>query len=229
MNKKINKICATVLTTSFIIILLPLFDVGLTNCSSPECSEIGWGYSLQEFDHYDVNADHTTAGGTTYDPSGQSISPELIDRLTNEVESCLATTFNGSPLSDTIVKTSGCKDNSFQLPIDKHSFVVKIPNDWIPNCDKTEQVLPTPVLVGGAGCVAKGKDPTEQCPCRWRAGIKCPNVLITTPNFYIYKDILIRFVTECQNPWSSPELAKCATPTTTPLSDGTDPNNGINH
>lgn len=209
--------------SSYLLIIIPLV---LTGCNS-YCSELQWGYSDSEFDHYSVDANLITPQGTPYDPTGQPISPELIDRLTGEVETCLATALPGNILSKEIISNSHCSKTIVELPIPRQSFSVKIPNDWVLNCDGTEQVLPTPVMAGGLGCVAKGQTPSAQCPCRWRAGIKCPNTLIATPSMYLYKDVLIRFTTGCQNPWASPELAACATPSTTPLNNGTDPNNGL--
>lgn len=216
----------------FIIILLsiltfPIFDVSVYGCVSYDCNSIEWGYSGEEFDHYPISSEQITNGGTIFDPTGQNISPELIDRLTNEVNNCLLNAFSNKLLSNNIINASYCDDEAIQIPIDKTSFTVKIPDDWVLNCDGTQQVLPTPVQAGGEGCINKGLTPDKYCPCRWRAGISCPNILITTPSFYLYKDILIRFVTGCANPWASPELAVCASPSTTPLSDGSDPENGL--
>ena len=207
-----------------LILLLPIFDVGVSGCISSDCDYYQWGYSDGEFDHYDVNTTQITNEGIVFDPTGQNISPQLIDILTNEVNDCLITTFPNKILSETIMNASYCDNIEMPLPIDKTSFVVKIPNDWILNCDNTQQVLPTPVKSGGDGCIDKGLTPTEFCPCRWRAGIKCPNMLITTPSFYLYKDVLVRFITGCANPWASPELAICASPSTSPLSDGSNIN-----
>lgn len=178
-------------------------NVGPTSCVHEICTEYKWGYSSGEFDHYQPHTDHVTPAGTKFDPVGQNISPLLVDRLTSEVEACL------------------------HRSIDRTSFEVMIPNDWVLSCDGSQQLLPTPVKAGISGCLSKEQAPTEQCPCRWRAGIRCPNTIICTPNFYLYKDALIRFATGNPNPWSNPELAKCATPSTTPLSDGSDPNNGL--
>lgn len=102
---------------------------------------------------------------------------------------------------------------------------MKVVSDWVPSCDHTQQLLPT--IAGPEGCVVKGLNPTEECPCRYRVGIACPNVLVVTPSMYLYKDVLVRFVTSCADPWASPELHKCVSPSTTPLSDGTDPKNGL--
>jgi hypothetical protein len=187
-----------------------LFFVGnvlTSGCVADDCTESRWGYYDGTFDDYVVKAEQTTAKGIAYDPSGMPISPELIDRLTDEVETCL--------MDAGIIKRA----------IDRQSFVVKIADNWLLNCDKTEQLLPT--RADNSGCIAKGLAPDKKCPCRWRAGIQCSNKLIVTPNFYLYKDVLIRFVVDIQNPWASEALAVCASPSTTKLSDGTDPNDGL--
>lgn len=156
-----------------------------TSCSI--CDPYRWGYLGAPFESYNVNLTHKTSSGIEYDPSGQNISPDLIDRLTMEVENCI-------PIS-----------------IDRQSFSVKIVNDYVLSCDKTEQLLNT--NAPNSGCYAKGEKPTEQCPCRWRSGIKCPNILVTTPSFLLYKDVLIRFILNNKDPWADTHLSVCATPT----------------
>ena len=199
--------------------LITLLNTTLTDCIYDTCDEVQWGYSYGEFDAYNnVNADHVTPKGIRFDPSGQDISGELIDELTDRVEACLIRTLPGANLSQGVKTASVCVGDHANLPIDRHSFVIKIANDWHLNCDKTQQLLP--VHAGDEGCLAKGEHPTAQCGCYWRAGIRCPNVLIVTPNFYLYEDVLIRFVTDCQDPWVTP-LDACASPLTGPLSDGT--------
>lgn len=214
-----------------IIVLLSLFTMVILNCSNEQCLESKLGYSNCEFDQYEVNSNFKTSEGILYDPSGLSISPDLIDRLTNEVNVCLYELYDNKLLSEDIITNSFCTNLSINktipLPIDKSSFIVKIANDWVISCDGLQQLLPTPIKYGGSSCISKGLIPTAECPCRWRAGFKCPNVIITTPSFYLFKDVLIRFVTGCQGPWETVELSKCASPTTTPLSDGSDPKNGI--
>jgi len=220
-----RKLIALIWIGLIVLILLPRSNA-VVGCNY--CGEIQWGYSDGEFDRYVVKADYKTAGGTPYDPSGMSIATELIDRLTNEVNSCLTAAFPTGNLPSDVISSAHCyQRTSFLLPIDKTEFIVKVASDWVLNCDGTQQLLPTPVKAGPSGCIAKGQTPDAQCPCRWRAGIQCLTVLIVTPSFYLYKDVLIRFVTGCQNPWGNTQLATCATPSTTPLSDRTDPNNGL--
>lgn len=195
-------------------LLFTVFLVPHESACGPDdsCSSQKWGYAGHEFDVYDVTHTSKTPKGISFDSSGMHISGELIDRLTDEVETCL-NGFAGT-LPEDVSRASGCPTTTLN-PIDRSRFVVKVASNWQLNCDRTEQVLP--VLAGGAGCVAKGLVPTQSCPCRWRAGIKCPNVLIVTPSFFLYKDVLIRYITGCINPWASPALAECATPTTQPL------------
>ncbi len=219
-----KRVASFLLLTAIVFLLLPLSSIN-TGCLSG-CDEATWGYLPGIFDRYQVSADYVTPGGTHYDPSGQNISPQLIDRLTHEVESCLLAEFPSGRISDHTMALSGCTGNAVLHPINRTSFLVKIANDWSYTCDMKQEVLPVSGL-GDAGCIAKGETPTVECPCRPRAGIKCPNVLIVTPSFYIYKDVLIRFLLDCTDPWASPELAICASPSTTPTSDGSDPNNGL--
>lgn len=153
-----------------------------------------WGYNPPTTP-YVVQARSTTPEGVHFDPSGQDISPLLIDRLVGEVEMCT------------------------QKTIDRGSFVVKVPSNWSLSCDKTNQLL-TGDDAPNSGCDAKGLPNTAGCPCSWRARIQWPNVIVTTPSMYLFKDALTRFVTRIKNPWADPWAVKCVQPTTLPLSDG---------
>jgi len=152
-----------------------------------------WGYpNFPGEAPYDVRAASATPAGVRYDPTGQAVSPAVLDRLTAEVEACTG-------------------------KIDRSSFVVKIPAppDWAPSCDGSQQVLRS--RAPDDGCRAKGLTPDAACPCRWRARIQWPNVIVATPSLYLYKDALTRFVTGSRDPWSDPKLAPCVAPTTPPL------------
>jgi len=221
----IRKFVTSALVACVVSVFTLTSDSLLLSSCAPDCMEYKWGYTPSTFENYHVNANFITPEGTTYDPSGMPISPELIDRLTQELETCLIEGLVSSQISQDIAAQASCENNTIELPIKRHSFVVKVANDWVPNCEKTQQLLP--VYAGSGGCAAKGEVATDECPCRWRAGIRCENILIVTPSFYLYKDVLIRFLGGCSNPWGSPILAKCASPTTTPMSDGTDSKNGL--
>jgi hypothetical protein len=120
-----------------------------------------------------------TPGGVRYDGE---VDVEQLDFLTNQLESCL------------------------ERSIDRSSFVVKIPNDWTYSCDGTEEVLPF-VSVFDKTC--KGQTATETCPCRYRAVLQEPNVVVVTPNLKLYRDALTRLLLNTTNPWSNPEISPC--------------------
>ena len=153
-----------------------------------------WGYN--EVPAYTVAASQVSPSGIRFDDSGQHISGPLLDRLTSEVEKCTG-------------------------HIDRSSFMVKIPKDWALSCDGSQQVLSSPAPE--SGCRTKGLDPTKECPCRWRALIQWPNVIVATPSLYLYKDALSRFVSGSRDPWGDPKLVACVQPTTGPLSTGNSP------
>lgn len=198
----------------------------LTGAScSAVCDELQWGYSFGEFDSYTFNSSLKTPKGIAYDPSGQDISPQLIDQITDQVELCLYQAFGETPGQSvsidlsSIRQTYTCFNDSLHLPIDRQGFNVIIPSNWQLSCDKSQQVLAT--VAGGVGTVCDfGEVATADCLCHWRAGIKCPDTLITTPSFYLYPDVLIRHTLGCADPWASAQLANCASPLTQPLSDG---------
>lgn len=193
----------------------------VTDCG-PTCSEDKWGYATHTFDNHSLGQTLLkTPKGISYDPSGLPISPQLIDRLTDEVEACLQKNYGTAPLPQATASAAYCVAQTKPVVIDRSSFVVKVVNDWLPSCDKSQQLLPN--LVNPTSCLAKGLTPIADCPCRWRAGIKCSNILIVTPSFYLYKDVLIRFSATCMDPWNDPVLSVCATPSTAPNSDGTGP------
>lgn len=171
-----------------------LLALALVGCATPPPNYASrWGYLAK--DSYAVAPTQTTPMGVRFDSQGQTISGALIDRLVGEVEACLAKS------------------------IDRASFTVLIPRDWTYSCDRSQQVLPAEGA-GPFGCLAKGQKPSVECPCRWRAYIKWPNTIVTTPSLYLLKDALVRFIVDTDNPWADPHLAQCATPSTEPLSTG---------
>jgi len=212
----LKKVFGLITTFIFVIIFIPFSDVALTSCNN--CQEASWGYSNGEFSKYSISQTKRTRQGIIYDDSDLNIDPDTLDRLTNEVEQCLEFTFPQHLFTEEVKNLSICDSYDISLPIDRSSFYVKVANDWVYSCDKTQELLPDPVIGGSLGCQNKGLIETDKCSCRWRAGIKCPNILVVTPSLYLYKDVLIRFIGSCKNPWGTNELAMCATPTTNPLS-----------
>ncbi|MEK9152729.1 MAG: hypothetical protein AAB692_05170 [Patescibacteria group bacterium] len=176
-----------------------------------------WDYGF----HYQVHPGFKTPDGIQVDPTGQQISPRLVDRLTRETERCLEETFGNPPrIPDELLGPSDCiKGDSFPLPFRRDCFAVKVPDNWSwADANPRQQVLADKAPAGG--CIDKGQcKTTEGCDCHWRAGVQ-GRVVVTTPSFYIYKDALIRLMTGCGNPWAVPEFARCAAPTTAPDSMG---------
>jgi hypothetical protein len=173
----------------------------LAGCSV--CSETQWGYEDGTFDAYSIGALERTPGGVMYDASGTGVSAATVDQITDKVETCLR------PLAGTSPPGAFCEGRIVPASIDRSSFRLKIAADSVIGCSGQEVL---PVVAPSSGCEAKGETPTAACPCRWRAGIRCPNILIVTPNFVEYRDVLIRFVTGCADPWANPELSVCASP-----------------
>jgi hypothetical protein len=186
-----------------------------TACSAEaDTCPVTWNYADQF--RYDVEPTLSTPSGIAVDPSGQRVEPEEIDRLFKEVETCLEEQFGSPPaLPPDVIRDGECFSDTFPLPYPRERcLTIKIPNDWVPNCDGTQQVLPW--KAPDEGCLAKGLTPTEKCPCRWRSGIQDLRTAVTTPNLLNLKDPLIRIITGCNRPWSSPALAKCAHSSTDP-------------
>lgn len=165
-------------------------------------------YNYQDQCNYEINATEITKSGISVDTSGNVIDLSEIDRLTDEVESCLIEEFgNPAIIPDDVMADSDCVVNTFDIPLLRECIVVKIPSDWTWSCDGTQQLLSceAPQEL----CNEKGFEYDPECPCRWRAGIQDNHIIIVTPNLYLYKDPLIRITTGCNNPWAHRKFLKC--------------------
>lgn len=141
-----------------------------------------YGYYLDRDPSYSVNP-VASPGGVRYDSEvGDLLDVSQLDFLTDQLEACL------------------------ERSIDRTSFIVKIPNDWSYSCDGTEEVLPFISIVDKS---CKGKDATEECPCRYRAVLQEPNVVVVTPNLKLYRDALSRLLLDTSNTWNDPNIAGC--------------------
>lgn len=190
------------------MMLICLVAFALRGCSSDDCAQFHFG---SQFD-YEVHPAFTTPGGIKVDPTGQAVSAEMVDRLVNEVEQCLAEQFPGGKIPADVRVAAQCQSDSFDLPV-RRCFTVKVPDDWEWACaGSQEQVLPLAHTTNAPPdelCLAKGIVPTPECPCRWRAGLQDDDIIVTAPNFRVFKDPLIRLITGCNNPWVEP-LRTCA-------------------
>ena len=173
--------------------------------------------------NYNVTPTEFTPKNIAVDPSGLNINLSMIDRLTDEVETCLTNTFGKDGiLPPDVVKDGQCiRNNTFQLPIHRECLTVKVANDWF--LSKYEyggtlhQLLP---YTNGGQCTDKG---LPAGVCYYRVGIQDNLTIVVPPSFLLYKDGLVRIVTGCYNPWYAPSLAACMNPTTGALDDGSQP------
>ena len=183
------------LITISLIDLLMVSLVGAGGSTAMVACEVGqcgtsYGFTITGgVENYTTTADHTTKGGISYDPSGQDIDADLLDRLVNETEACLG------------------------QPIDRRSFRVKFAADWLLSSDGSQEELNS--YASQSGCLAKGLK--GDAPCHWRVLIACENVLVVPPSMYLLKDGLIRLTTG-RNPWIDGTITACANPNTPPLS-----------
>ncbi len=188
----------------------------LTACPAPPttCELYGSHFYHNDFPgqyHYDVKPDVVTEAGVSVDTSGLKLdTADLLDRQLEEVEQCLAETFPGGKLPESML--NNCDSTHFPLPIAHECLEVKVAPDWIPSLnDPDQQLLRAPGDVNI--CVAKGACATaEECQCHLRSGIQDNHTIVVTPTFYLFKASLVRLVTGCNNPWIQ-GLEKCSTPT----------------
>jgi hypothetical protein len=158
------------------------------NACAPAPCEQQWGYYLRgESPSYAFQATNRTRSGIEVDASSNAHPRALADRVelaTGQLEACL------------------------EKPIDRTSFRVKVPDDWGPSCDGSDEVLPFAATTG----TCKGKTATEACPCRYRAVVQCSAptcIVVVTPNLLLFKDALARLLTGSIDPWSDSSLAPC--------------------
>lgn len=207
-------------------ILSSVFLFGLIACvkleSDPRYTRCPGKYHFADQTDYVVHVTAKTSKNIEVDTSGLNINLNKVDRLTDEVESCLIKTFGNPPfLSEQTMKEGQCASNTFDIPIHRECLVVKVASDWF--LSKYEyggthhQQLP---WTNGGQCTNKG---LPAGVCYYRVGIQDDLTIVVPPSFYLYKDGLVRIVTGCANPWYANDLAACMEPTTNPLGDGSEP------
>jgi hypothetical protein len=179
-------------------------------------------FSYSDQTNYDVFPTSTTSQNIEVDSSGLNINLSKIDRLTNEVETCLIMTFgNPSVLPDDVIQNGKCEKSTFSIPLKKECLTVKVADDWFLSkyeyAGTHHQQLP---YTNGGQCTNKGL-PTGVC--YYRVGIQDNMTIVVPPSFYLFKDALVRIVTGCHDPWYAEKLANCMNPTTDPLGNGSEP------
>ena len=149
--------------------------------------------------------------GIRVDTTGQEIDLKKLATLTDRIISCVQDFFFKQNFQITPDQKRGmqCAYNDVPLVPIPECLVIKIPSDFLIGADGRTQLLPT--LAPPELCQAKGLFPTEDFPCRWRAGIQDRLTIVTTPDLADFSEHLIRILTGCNNIWTSQELSVCAT------------------
>jgi hypothetical protein len=156
---------------------------------------------------YSFNLDKKSPKGINIDSGGQYIDLDLLDQMTSVVQSCLIESFGkDGTIPITIQKQAQCMEVSFEPKIIRKCLFVKIPTDWFwskvdPNMQLLNDKAPD------SGCIKKGQDAVNSC--WWRAGISDYNIIVVTPNLYMYADPLVKLITTCIDPWSNRTLSLC--------------------
>lgn len=155
-----------------------------------------------------------TPGGVRY--NGEADEKKL-DFVVDSTFQCFREQFPSGKLPSSEKRSGYCQTESLEYPR-KSEFVVVVAESAL-NCTQKEQVLT--VEAPRSGCIAKGRVPTEECPCRWRSGFREARdgtlLFITTPSMFMLSDALARYVSSCQNPWVTEQVIVCARPRVTPL------------
>lgn len=193
--------------------------VYFNRCDSP--------YYFRAQTKYDITPNLLSKDNIAIDARGlNNINTDRIDRITNELETCLINTFGNPPiLSPQTMKDGGCPNSTFDLPLHRECMVVKVAAD----CFHSEydyggyqQLLP---YVAGLCKTQKDLpgDPNELC--YWRVGKQDRWTSVTCPSDFVLKEPLLEFSTGCQSPWYDNSLATCMAPSslTGSLDDGSGP------
>ena len=193
------------------------------SCNSPRRCPLttSTNYFQNEVPSRTVSANQLTPKNIALDTSGLNINTKRIDRLVDETEACLARTFPGGILPDSVVKQAACKSNRFNPIVPRECITVKIISDWtlstVSFAGSKHQLIPGVIA---EGCTEKGMSPGA---CYKRVGILDNTTIVVPPSMYVFKEPIVKITTGCYQPWSSPALSACMTPTTGALDDGTGP------
>lgn len=163
----------------------------------------------------------TTPKNIAVDVGGQPINPRRIDRIVDEVETCIAQLAPGGVLPPEVVLAAACRESRVTLPFPRSCMAIKVINNWFLSdyefAGSKQQLIPGWVSMD---CTEKG---LPNGPCYRRSGIINNDTIVTTPSMYLLKDSLVKLYVNCPLPWSSPALTACMTPTTGALDDGSGP------
>jgi len=162
-------------------------------------------YDVQDANvtQYSVNPTAVTPQGLRVDTSGFHLDLQEVDRHAQAVRACLQRLYPDHRLPQALLGPASCLRDTWE-PL-KACLVVKVPPDWSMGC-RGEQVFPC--SVDPQLCRDKGLDVTPQCPCSCRDAVQDDGVVVTTPDFHLFDQSLIRLLTSCNQIWV-PGLQEC--------------------
>lgn len=174
-------------------------------CCSCDCYDCYHNY-YQNITNYEVNPNTITPGGIQVDTSDFEVDLEEIDRQVDYLENCMQENFSSPDfeVSGEVLDQQECwnEDLSPDIIVRRDCLIVKIAPDWFVSPCSGQQVFECNIR--DSVCEDKGLEITDECPCMCRSTIQDENVIITTPDLYLFRGELGRMVTSCNNPWFEP-------------------------
>jgi hypothetical protein len=166
-----------------------------------------YGTTRPNFTAYVVTASALTPAGLALDDPQGLLDPLVVDGTVSRVSDCLRQ-FETQPLSPEEARDNVCYGDHFEAG-PRSCVVVKVAPDWRRSPCSGEQVFPC--WVGDGPCLAKGEQPSPECPCSCRAVIQNQDVVVTTPDLRLFPAALVSLATDCDSPWSG-RLKSCSSP-----------------
>ena len=101
----------------------------LCSCGEPIDEKCGNLSFDNIYSDYHIRNPQITSSGITVGTSGQKFNLDILDRVTNEVYSCLKDTFPSAVLFDDVLRVGYCHARKINF-VPRSCIKVKIPNDW---------------------------------------------------------------------------------------------------
>ena len=181
----------------FTIIILLMFWI-CQGCGPSKCANT----VVPEFYDYKFKPNMTTEAGYKVDTSGQKIDISTIDTRVEATLSCLDNVdfgkIEGAYCYQTIKYPAVCIEDCLKI---------KITKAWDWSCDGKYQLLRKSAPI--EGCLQKGFEEDPDCPCRWRAGIQNPGIVVVPPDMALFEGTIVQWITGCINPWGDVQLKEC--------------------
>lgn len=172
-------------------------------CTSETC----YHNHYQTITDYEITINAITPNGVNVDDSGFFVDLSEIDRQIDEMEICVQQALLGGIDIET-ARVQDCRaggqeyrTNFSDISVERDCLIVKVAPDWrVSNCSE-EYMEIFPCDINPQVCEDKGLEVTDGCPCQCRSIIQDENVIVTTPDLYLFRGELARMITGCNNPW----------------------------